>query len=156
MLLMQKCLKFTLGHFCFLNTKLLNNIKSSFKDIIAHASTQKVSGIEFPHVIYFTYSSLGLTLSLQLPKKESFFCTKCISIFPSQYKHSCEPITSKFKSWLFSILSFARKCWAPSWGETPRLIKEFFLVLHFVSICLDETHFLSPTIALFSIFGTEW
>ena len=90
------------------------------------------------------------TLSLQLPKKkDSFFCTKCISIFPSQYKHSCEPITSKFKSWLFLSLASLENVERHPGERLPGSVQRiFFLVSHFVSISrTDETHFLSPTIA---------
>ena len=154
MLLIQKCLKFTLGHFCFLNTKLWITLRVLFRYHSTCTHPKKVSGIEFPHVIYFTYSSLGLIWQLshynyQKKKKESFFCTKCISIFPSQYKHSCEPITSKFKSWLFlSLASLENVEHHPGERLPGSVQRNFFLVSHFVSISsTNETHFLSSTIA---------
>lgn len=105
--MIQKYLKTTSGHFSFLSTKLLNKIRVLFRNIIAHVPTQwkYQNWISTCNLFYLQQFGFNLTtLSLQLPKK-SLPLYKCISIFQSQYKHSCEPITSKFKSGLFLSLA---------------------------------------------------
>lgn len=152
------------GQFCFLNTTLVNNIKSLFRSIMAHVYThwKYWSWISTCNLFYLLHFGLNLTtLSLQLPKK-IFLLYKYISIFPSQYKHSCEPITSKFKSWLFLSLASLENFWTSSWGETPWLSLKFFFpfICYFHSLCLDpvqmEHIFFYLLSYLFSISGTQW
>lgn len=115
----------------------------------------KVSGIEFPHVIYFTYSSLRLIWQLShynYQKKKNPPLYKCIFIFPSQYKHSCEPITSKFKSWLFLSLASLENVEQRNPGERlPSSVqRSFFPYIYFLNFVfissINETDFLSSTI----------
>lgn len=101
----------------------------------------QVSEIEFPHVIYFTYSSLGLIWQLShynyQKKKKTLPLYKCISIFPSQYKHSCEPITSKFKSWLFLSLALLENVERHFGERLPSSVQRsfYFLFLAFFFCC---------------------
>lgn len=123
----------------------------------------QISEIEFPHVIYFTYSSLGLIwqLSHYNYQKKNLPLYKCISIFPSQYKHSCEPITSKFKSWLFLSLASLENVEHSPGERLPSSAQRsfFFLISCFLLLLLfsypaQMRHTFSPLLLhLFSIFG---
>lgn len=109
--------KISKNHFRSLFPSLILNSSITLRVLFRYHSTCMVyqpptgesirNQISTCNLFYLQQFGFNLTtLSLQLQKKKKVLpLYKCISIFPSQYKHSCEPITSKFKSWLFLSLA---------------------------------------------------